>query len=799
MNSLGEDAAPSRRRRYWPQIYFGIAATSLASLLLELSLTRVFSVIYYYHFAFLAISIALFGLGAGGVFSYVVAGWGKKISLYFKLGLLAATNAVAIVLCLWFLLARTGDMTTWELTSAYFVAAIPFLLSGTIVSLVVADTIERVDRVYFFDLIGAAAGCAVLVPLLDLLGGPNTILVAAVLFAVSAAVWFHLAVIPRGRVLSVLLGLLLVALITYNSKSSLIDVKFAKGQKIANEEFVRWNSFSRIALKRQPDGARLIVIDADANTYLADVDFNHLTPEQRFNLTYPGPGFAYLLRPGAKTVIIGPGGGLDVARAIASGSKDVTGVEINPIIATVIMRKKFPQYSNYLYLRPEVHIKVEDGRSFIRRSHEHYQVLQATLVDTWASTAAGAFALSENNLYTTNAFVDYLSHLTSDGVMSFTRWGFKPPRESLRVVALADAALKQIGEPDPAKNVIVIRENKQKLNGWGAQDTILISRRPFSASDIERVQNAAVIGKLQVVYVPGTASPTAFRDLLLARDLNRFYNSYDFDVRPVSDNRPFFFYTVQARDLWDYLMHASQKAADYKVNSAIPLLFGLVGISIIATLIILSLPPLVLGHRLPASPGSIPALSFFLFIGAGYILIQVSLIQKFVLFLGHPTYALTVIIFSMLLSSGLGSFASKHLVRGDLARLSRVMVIIVGAIVVLSFVISPISESGVSLPFPLKVLISVALISPVGFAMGMPFPTGLTLLEKIMPASVRWAWSINAASSVMGSAAAMFLAIYLGLQTTLVIGGLLYLAAWICALRSPLNQRREAEQLVSTA
>jgi len=285
--------------------------------------------------------------------------------------------------------------------------------------------------------------------------------------------------------------------------------------------------------------------------------------------------------------------------------------------------------------------------------------------------------------------------------------------------------------------------------------------------------------------------------MLLAPDINRFYDSYDFDVRPVSDNRPFFFYTVQARDLWNYMIHASRESGDYKINSAIPLLFGLVGISIIATLIILSLPPLVLGHRLPTSPGSIQALSFFLFIGAGYILIQVSLIQKFVLFLGHPTYALTVIIFSMLLSSGLGSFASKRLVRGDLARLSRVMVIIVGAIILLSFVISPISESGVSLPFPLKVLISVALISPVGFAMGMPFPTGLTLLEKIMPASVRWAWAINAASSVMGSAAAMFLAIYLGLQTTLVIGGLLYLAAWICALRSPLNQRREAEQLVS--
>ena len=170
-------------------------------------------------------------------------------------------------------------------------------------------------------------------------------------------------------------------------------------------------------------------------------------PSSNLSWLTQGPGFPYLLRPGAKTLIIGPGGGWDVSRALASGSKDITGVEINPIIANVIMRKKFPQYSNDLYFRPEVKIVVEDGRSFVRRSHEHYQVLQATLVDTWASTAAGAFALSENNLYTTNAFVDYLSHLTADGVMAFTRWGFDPPRESLRVVvSLAYAALKQLGQ-----------------------------------------------------------------------------------------------------------------------------------------------------------------------------------------------------------------------------------------------------------------------------------------------------------------------------------------------------------------
>ena len=756
--------------------------------MLELALTRVFSVVYFYHFAFMAISIALFGLGAGGVFSYVVSGWPG--TLHGKLGALAAANAVGIVFCLTFLLNTTSSMSTPSLVLAYFVAAVPFLLSGTIVSLAIADAIERVNRIYFFDLIGAAAGCAVLVPLLNWIGGPNTILVAAVLFAVSAAIWFHLAKSHPGRAGAVLLGLLLVGLITYNSKHYLIDVHFAKGQQIKDEEFVQWNSFSRIALKPEPgSNMKSIVIDADAATGVARFDFAHLSDQERFDLAYDGPGFVYQLRPGAKTLVIGPGGGWDVSRALASGSKDITGVEINPIIANTIMQDKFPQYSNRLYFRPEVKIEVEDGRSFVRRSQDRYQVLQATLVDTWASTAAGAFALSENNLYTTNAFADYLSHLTSDGVMSFTRWGFVPPRESLRVVALASVALKQMGENDPARNIIVIRQDLQKLSTWGTRDTILVSRHPFSAADVAIVDKAAGPAKLEVVYEPGTNNDTPFRGLLTAPDVNAFYENYPFDVRPVSDDRPFFFYTVQARDLWQFVLHASRETADYKVNTALPVLFGLVAISIVATLVILALPPLVLRHSLPRGKGTVRALLFFLFIGAGYILIQVALIQKFVLFLGHPTYALTVIIFSMLLSSGFGSFASKRLVNGSPSRLSSALLLIAAAVIVLSLVVSPIAESGVALEFWLKVLISVALIAPVGFAMGMPFPTGLSMLEKVMPASVRWAWAINAASSVLGSAAAMFLAIYMGLQMTLIIGGLFYIAALLSVLASPLNRK----------
>lgn len=780
--AVAADTRLAVRRSPRPQIYFGVAVTSLATLILELALTRVFSVIYYYHFAFLAISIALFGLGAGGVFSYLVAGW--RSELFCKLGMLAAANGVAIVACLAFLLSPVGSS---GILAAYFVAAVPFFFSGTILSLVIAETLAEVNRVYFFDLAGAAGGCLALVPLLDRLGGPNTILVAAVLFAVSAAIWFHVARVVVGRVVAVVLGLMLVFLITYNGKFFVIDVKYAKNQPIQNEQFVRWNSFSRIALK--PDsGMESIVIDADASTAIAKFDFAHLKPDEIRQLRYQGIGMPYIVRPSGKTLIIGPGGGWDVARALASGSKDITGVEINPIIARTIMQQLFPSYSNGLYFRPEVKIVVEDGRSFVRRSNDRYQVLQATLVDTWASTAAGAFALSENNLYTWNAFTDYLRHLTPDGVMSFTRWGFVPPRESLRVVALAIRALHELGENDPASHVIVIRDHLSQLKRWGAQDTLLISREPFTPDAIERVQQAAAIGKLQIVYAPGTSTESAFRDLLVSKDRQAFYAAYPFDVRPVSDNRPFFFYTVQPRDVLHFFLHASRSAADFKVNDALPVLFTVIAVSIAAMIVTMLLPPLLLGSKLPKSPGSLPSLAFFLCIGVGYILIQVALIQRFVLFLGHPTYALTVIIFSMLLSSGAGSFFSRRLLQASPRKLGIVLAAIACIIAVLAFVVTAVVEGGVALDFAVKVFIAVLMISPAGFLMGMPFPTGLTLLERALPATVRWAWATNAAASVLGSAAAIFLAIYLGLQLTLIFGGCCYLGAALSLRMSPLSK-----------
>ncbi|MEP7354182.1 MAG: hypothetical protein ABI824_13205, partial [Acidobacteriota bacterium] len=698
MSRVSISSNASERGVQWTQLYLGLGFTSLATLILELSLTRLFSVVFFYHFAFLAISLALFGLGAGGVFSYVIAA--RKTNLSAELGRLTFLNGIAVVLLLWFILTRHGDMDFLMLATVYVGSAVPFFFAGAVVSLAIGEAIDRIDRAYFWDLTGAAAGCLLLIPFLELFEGPNTVIAAGVIYSVASAIWFNRAGEFQLRAVAVLMGLLLVALMIVNGASHIFDVRWAKGERLPEEKFSKWNSFSRVGLSRittaSGGGYWDIRIDADAATGIPEIDWDKgLNDKERRELLNRGAGFPYLLRPSAKTLIIGAGGGYDVARALGSGSRDVTAVEINPIIANSIMRGQMRKESHGLYERPEVRVFVEDGRSFVRRSAEKYQVVQATLVDTWASTAAGAFALSENNLYTSDAFRDYLSHLTDDGVLAFSRWGFDPPRESLRVVSLGMDALSQLGERDASRHVMVVRERAENIDGWGALDTILITRKPLSDADVARAREVIADAGLETLYLPGDPVKNAFGQMLTAADPLAFWKQYRYDVSPVSDDRPFFFYTVQPGDLWNFLRSANSQSADYKVNRAVPLLFGLMVVCAAATLLVMILPRLLLGSRLPRKAGVPMFLLYFVCLGAGYILIQMALIQKFMLLLGRPTYALIVIVFSMLVASGAGSFVSRKVVpdgESSDTRLKYLLVAIAGAIALLAFAIPSIVQ-----------------------------------------------------------------------------------------------------------
>ncbi len=758
----------------------GVTCTTLATLLLELSLTRIFSVILFYHFAFMAISIALFGLGAGAICSYWLT-LDLRTNRWGLLGVFSTANAPVTVGALIVILnQRVKIQLTAEnalhLTTVYFAAAIPFFIAGVVISIAIASTIQNVHRVYFFDLAGAGTGCLLLIPLLNALGGPGTVIAAAAFYSLAGYFWFQAGGSPRRAWLALAVSLGVGVLATDNARSHRIDVRFAKGESLSREIFVRWNSFSRVSV-RPDDGAGnpSIVIDADAATSIPSFSLTEAASSFRDALLLGGPALPYRVRPGAKTLVIGPGGGYDIARALASGSKNVTGVEINPLIANDIMRGVFAGRSQGLYFRPEVRIYVEDGRSYVRRSTEKYQVIQMTLVDTWASTAAGAFALSENNLYTVEAFVDYFEHLTDDGLLAITRWEFQPPRESLRVVSLALAALGRLRAGNLASHFLIGREGQRDLTGYGSKDTVLIKRTPFTADEIAHGRRALDDGRMDLVFAPAAHIDNPFTRLLESADAGTFERQYQYDITPVTDNRPFFFYTVRARDLWAFVRHA--RSEDVKLNMGVMMLFALLAVSLIATAMILAMPPLLLGAEIPRDQTAFLFLTYFFGIGVGFIMIEVGLVQKFVLFLGRPTYSLTVVIFSLLLSSGLGSYYSARLIGDHDWRLCRAIVAIILLIAGLAGLLSPVLRGAVGLPVPARCLLTTALLFPAGFLMGMPFPCGLKRLQSRFPNAVQWAWAVNSASSVLGSVAAVFFAIHLGLAQTLLLGAGAYIVA----------------------
>ena len=497
----------------------GVFVTGLATLLAELALTRIFSVILYFHFAFMAISVALLGLGAGGLMAYFLAGWLERGRVWSRLALVAAANSVLTAFALRAILHQSIGLTlSWRAVEAlaivYFCAMLPFFGSGLVLAAVLARTARRAGTVYFADLAGAALGYLLLIPLLERLGGPNTVLAAAGLWGLSAVFWMGAAAAREGAGARRWAGWLLLPLgfviaIAVNVRTQALDVRSAKGRPLKKEIFTRWNSFSRVNVHVNDQEEHWIQIDADAATQVADAPPEDHEKWGRQMRDFSA-GIVYRLRPGGRVLIIGPGGGVDVAQAISAGSRDVTGVEINPIIVNDIMRGVMRPTSFGLYDRPEVHIYIEDARSFIRRSPERYDVIQATLVDTWASTATGAFALAENNLYTIEAFQEYLRHLTPSGMISITRWEFERPREAIRVVSLALEALNREGAQEPVGHLAVVADDQ--LSARGTLTTVLIRRTPFPEQEVRALEHAIATGAktMQLLAAPGRVRDNAF-------------------------------------------------------------------------------------------------------------------------------------------------------------------------------------------------------------------------------------------------------------------------------------------------
>src|SRR5271167_1403052 len=675
MSATIQAAAPVPSTAAIPErtLLLGLGLTSFAALLLELALTRLFSVVLFYHFAFLAISIALLGLGSGGVFAYLGKSWLGRISTRTLLSWLCVANAVVIPLVLEIVLHVPVSLSLsranfLRLTAIYLASAVPFFVTGLEFSILFARESRHISRLYGADLLGGALACLGVVPLLNWLGGPNTVLFAGVMAAVAGAAWA-----ARVNLRKATLGLaaILLVLIAANYSGRFIDVVYAKGlfRDKAWVEFARWNAISRVEVDRQGE-AKAVVIDADASTYIMNADPKRWQgTEWQKDLMSAPPALANILRPHGEYAIIGPGGGVDVLRAVANGSPNVTGIEINPIIADSIMRGRYADYSQHLYERPEVHIHVTDGRSYLRSTPQQFDVVQMTLVDTWASTAAGAFALSENNLYTVEAFREYFEHLKPDGMIAITRWEFRQPREALRVVAVAMQALHSLGVANPAHNFIIASQGP--LSEDGIPVVVLAKKSAFTPEEESAVQaHFHQYAELNPLYLPSGPSKNPFADLIASNDPYRFAQSYSYNLAPVSDNAPFFFFTLKLGQIFGG-EKLNQQGMDWKVNLGVLVLILVLVISLAAVLAFLILPLALHGGRQSPLP-----LLYFVAVGLGYILVEIAFIQRFVLFLGHPTYALTVVIFLLMLSSGAGSlFSRRWLPRTQMAWMPIVLVV----------------------------------------------------------------------------------------------------------------------------
>jgi hypothetical protein len=755
-------------------LFVGIFVMSLSSLLLELSLTRVFSVTLFYHFAFLAISIALLGLGAGGVYAFLrrdsLARWSTR-----AIAATASLMSCGFILVALFVVLRmpvslhlTGG-NFGRLTAIYLLSAIPFFFTGLVFSITFARESRHVSALYGADLVGAAGACLLVVPLLNTLGGPNAILASALGMAVAACVW---SPTRRRRAFALAFVTGLVILIAANDRDKVVDVVYAKGIRRVGSWLLysKWNAISRIEVDQWGD-SKWVTIDADAATAIMNVPpYSWRGTKLEDALMSAPPAVCNVLRPRGTYAIIGPGGGVDVLRAIGNGSPSVTGIEINPLIATTIMRGLYADYSQHLYEIPQVHIEVSDGRSWIRNAHRQFDVVQMTLVDTWASTSAGAFALSENNLYTVQAFKEYFEHLKPDGMLAITRWEFAKPREAMRVVSVAMEALHELGVRDTRQHFMVVSGGK--LTRDGVMVTVLAKKSPFAPEEVATAD--AHINKypqsLSALYLPGDPVENPFGQLIGSNDPYGFARTYAFNVAPVTDDAPFFFFTLK---LGQVLNRSVSGGMDWKVNLGILVLFMLLAISVLAVAAFLVIPLWVGTHK--ARPRLAP-IWYFIAVGLGYMMIEIAFIQRFVLFLGHPTYALTVVVFLMLLASGTGSIFSRRWLF-DPMRVRWPLTIVVAVLIVADLVLPSLLSGLVGLPFVAKLAVSGAVLVPIGFFMGMPFPTGLRALHGGREQTIEWAWAMNAAASVLGSVVAMVVAIQFGLTVLLAWGAVAYMAA----------------------
>jgi spermidine synthase len=782
------------------RVFIGLFIVALSTLALEITLTRLLSVITWYHLAFFAISLGMLGMTAGAVTVYLLPQLFVPERLTKNLAFASLAYAVTIPLALMAVcyIPLRFNSYTGAFAGAILAAsapAVPFYFSGIIVSAILTKSTYLTGKIYAVDLAGASLGCLLVLAGLEVMDAPGLIILCGALGAL-ASIFFHEQETPKKhRILSYTIFILLL-LFSFGNQYLPIGIRPAYAKEVREHprdfSIEQWNSFSRITVgypernsqfywgkspaapPELPGEFHFMRIDGEAATALnrftdtSDIEF----------LRYDVTNIAYELRPRGGACIIGVGGGRDLQSAVLFGHEKVVGIDINPIFIG-LLSNQFRQYAG-LADRPGVSFVVDEARSYLSKNSEQYSILQMSLIDTWAATAAGAFSLSENALYTVEAWQIFFQRLKPDGIFTVSRW-YNPENlgETGRLVSLAAEALRVSGKNDPAQHLVLVTVPHSNIA------TLLVSNEPFSSEDLALLKTRADSLHYVLSIVPGQRpSHEILARILSANSLEGLKQSVaaePMNFIPPTDENPYFFNMLRLGYVTETL-RTSRGVLSGNITATFTLIVLVLGLMVLC--IVTIAVPLLLSQR--KNNGSSVRSAFwagavyFSLIGIGFMALEIALIQRLSVFLGHPIYALGVLLFTLILSAGAGSYAStvfRFTKAWHLTMLPMLMIVLIwlehsGLIFITQTMIT---SSRIE-----KIVLSIVLIAPAGMLMGFFFPTGMKLASRSGSDNTPWYWALNGIFGVFASAAAVFISIYYGISTNFVIAAVCYAGCLPC-------------------
>ena len=781
----------------------GIFLISFSVLVLQIVQTRILSVMAWYYLAFFGISMAMLGMTVGAVYVYLKHDRSSSDNLASLLATHSLACAVSIPasLAVQFSLVTSLSLSattliSWMLLTAAMAA--PYVFAGIVISLGLTRSPFPVSLVYGVDLLGAALGCVIVLVLLDLVNAPSAVIVTGAAAAAAAACFRASspeAAVQTGQVwwkkpqpwlviLMVIAGLNALAPVGLRP----ILVKDAV-ERTGFKYYEKWNSFSRILASRPITFAPYMwgasptmPADLQAPQVFLNIDGAAGTTMFHFDGTKPSIDFlkydlvnlAYHLPGLRKGAVIGVGGGRDLMSAHLFGVEDLTGVELNPIF--IGLHREDPFYGDFSGLTkiPRLQLHVDDARSWFASTQEKFDVIQMSMIDTWAATGAGAFSLSENGLYTLEGWRAFLNALNEDGVFTVSRW-YSPDNidETGRMISLATAALLDAGITDPPSHIMVAHAENIA--------TLVLTKRPLTAAQLQILHERIAALDFKVLIAPDHPSESALLNAIIKSPtieaIDHVSADAYLDLSVPTDNRPFFFNQLKLsriRDVVASRLEHGDKGVIFGnlVATAALLLIVVVSLIAVASTILYPLRGAVRhSNRRLVAAGT----SYFLLIGIGFMLAEIALLQFFSVYLGHPIYSLGVCLFSLILATGLGSLASGRINIGSHVAMIVWGVMCAAYLLLLQGNLETIFEATTSRQLPVRIAISVALIAPLGLLLGFAFPTGMKLIQAIDPGPTPWFWGINGAAGVLASGVGVMISMNFGINVTASIASLCYL------------------------